>query len=194
MNNTYSKRRFEIMKKGLLAFLLVALLTICAAFPAMAASGLNSSEEDLYNYFKEQVNSKSWLSKELKTNYLSESENALTKVDLDAAACKDLKGAVDAVMKILNDNKVSSLKEAQKFHDDFLAAVNPVAGKYNMKVELDYATGVAKVYVNGSVVADTKSTVNQTGFGTAQTVALSAVIAIAAAGAFIVIRRRNLAA
>ena len=184
------------MKKGLLAFLMVALLTICAAFPAMAASGLNSNEEELFNYFKEQVNSKSWLGKELNTNYLTEAENALANadIDLDKAACDDLKGAVDAVMKILNDNNVSSLHEAQKFHDDYLAAVNPVAGKYNMKVELDYATGVAKVYINGKVVADTKGVVNQTGFSTAQTVVLSAVIAVAAAGAFIVIRRRNLAA
>ena len=184
------------MKKGLLAFLLVALLTICAAFPAMAASGLNSNEEELFNYFKEQVNSKSWLGKELNTQYLTEAENALANkdIDLDKAACDDLKGAIDAVMKILNDNNVSSLHEAQKFHDNYLAAVNPIAGKYNMKVELDYATGVAKVYINGKVVADTKGVVNQTGFGTAQTVVLSAVVAVAVAGAFIVIRRRNLAA
>lgn len=184
------------MKKGLLAFLLVALLTICAAFPAMAASGLNSNEQDLYDYFKEQVNSKEWLGSTLRSNYLSESENALanSKIDLDKAACDDLKGAVDAVMKILNDNNVNSLHEAQKYRDDYLAAVNPVAGKYKMKVELDYATGVAKVYVDGTVVADTKGIVNQTGFSTAQTVALSAVIAVAAAGAFIFIRRRNLAA
>ena len=180
------------MRKGFIAVLMVALLAICAAFPAMAASGLNSNEQKLYDYFAKQVNSKSWLGKELNANYLSEAENALTKVDLDAAACEDLKGAVDAVMKILNDNKVSSLHEAQKFHDDYLKAVNPVAGKYNMKVELDYATGRAKVYVNGSVVADTKKTVNQTGFGMLPTVAVSAVVALAAAGAFVVIRRRTL--
>ncbi len=180
------------MRKGLLAVLMVALLTICAAFPAMAASGLNSNEQTLYDYFAKQVNSQSWLSKELNANYLSEAENALTKVDLDAAACEDLKGAVDAVMDILKSNNVQSLHDAQKYHDQYLQAVNPVAGKYNMKVELDYATGVAKVYVNGSVVADTKSTVNQTGFGTVGTIAVSAVIALAAAGAFIVIRRRNL--
>ena len=180
------------MRKGLLAVLMVALLTICAAFPAMAASGLDANEQTLYDYFEKQVKSKTWLGDKLTANYLSEAENALAQVELNAAACSDLKGAIDAVMKILNDNNVSSLQEAQKYHDEYLQAVNPVAGKYNMKVELDYASGVAKVYVDGKLVADTKDTVNQTGFGTMQTVVVSAVIAVAAAGAFVVIRRRHL--
>ena len=189
------------MKKGLLAFLLVALLTICAAFPAMAASGLNSNEEELNKYFQQQVDSQSWLGSTLNAQYKSEAENALadSEIDLDKAACDELKGAVDAVMKILKDNNVSSLHEAKQYREKYLAAVNPVAKKYKMEVALDAKTGEATVTIfdgNGGskVVASTKSVVNQTGFSTAQTVVLSAVIAVAAAGAFIVIRRRNLAA
>ena len=189
------------MKKGLLAFLLVALLTICAAFPAMAASGLNSNEEDLNNYFQQQVDSQAWLGSTLNAQYKSEAENALadSEIDLDKAACDELKGAVDAVMKILKDNNVTSLSEAKKYRSDYLAAVNPVAKKYNMEVALDAKSGVATVTIllpNGGskVVASTKKVVNQTGFETVQTVVISAVIALAAAGAFVVIRRRNLAA
>ena len=180
------------MKKGLLSFLLVAVMTVCAAFPAMAASGLNADEQSLYDYFATQVNSQAWLGAELNANYLSEAENALAIVDLDKAACDDLRTAIDGVMAIITTNGVNSLSKAQDFHDQYLAVVNPVAGKYNMRVELDYKTGRAVVYVNGVPVADTKAPVNQTGFAGAPAAAVSAALVILAIGAFMVIRRRKL--
>lgn len=172
--------------------MLAALMTVFLAFPAMAADGLNADEQDLYNYFAAQVNSQAWLGSELNANYLSESENALMKVDLDAAACADLRAAIDAVMAILTTNGVDSLHKAQQFHADYLSTVNPVAGKYNMKVELDYNTGRAVVLVNGVPVADTKNPVNQTGFSGAAAAAVSAALVIIAIGAFMVIRKRRL--
>jgi len=180
------------MKKGLLSFLLVAVMTVCAAFPAMAASGLNADEQSLYDYFATQVNSQAWLGTELNANYLSEAETALTKVDLDAAACADLRTAIDAVMTIITSNGVDSLHKSKQFHDQYLNTVNPVAGKYNMKVELDAKTGRATVLVNGVPVIDTKPVVNQTGFSSVAAAAVSAALVIIALGAFMFIRKRRL--
>ncbi len=180
------------MKKRLLSFLLAALMTVLVAFPAFAADGLNADEQGLYNYFAAQVNSKSWLGKELNAEYLAMAEGALMKVDLDKAACDDLQAAIDGVMAIINTNGVDSLHKSKQFHDQYLNVVNPVAGKYNMKVELDAKTGVATVYVNGVPVVITKPAVNQTGFSSVAAAAVSAVLVILAVGAFMIIRKRRL--
>ena len=179
------------MKKRLLSFLLAALMTVLVAFPAFAADGLNADEQGLYNYFAAQVNSKSWLGKELNAEYLAMAEGALMKVDLDKAACDDLQAAIDGVMAIINTNGVDSLHKSKQFHE-YLNVVNPVAGKYNMKVELDAKTGVATVYVNGVPVVITKPAVNQTGFSSVAAAAVSAVLVILAVGAFMIIRKRRL--
>ncbi len=173
--------------------ILVALMAVMMAVPVMAADGVNADEEGLYNYFTEQVKSQSWLGKKLTKQYLTESENALIKADLDAAACEDLKGGIDAVMKIIKDNNIKSLHAAKLHRDDFLKATNDVANKYELKVDLNAKTGVATVYYKGEPVTDTSSVVKQTGVNFSSTLIVLAVLAVAAAGA-VVIRRRNVIA
>lgn len=177
------------MSKKVLAAILVAAMTIMMAMPVMAASGLNSNEESLHATFAEKVRSQSWLGKSLTNQYITEAENALTKVDLDAAACAELNSAIDAVMKILSDNNVTSLHEAKQYRQQYLDAVNPVAGKYNMRVELDAKSGIATVYVNGEAVTP-RRVVNQTGFDFTSTIAVIAALAAAALAA-VIIRRKH---
>lgn len=182
------------MKKKVFALMMVAVMTFLMAAPAFAASGLNSNEEELFSYWSTQVKSKTWLGSALTAQYLAEAENALLQVDLDKAACDDLKGAVDAVMAILNNNNVQSLSEAKAFHDQYLSAVNPIAGKYGMTVKLDAKTGVATVIVNGKPVGDTSKAVKQTGFEFAQTAAVCIALIAGVGAAFAVARKKGVLA
>ncbi len=178
----------RIMKKGLFAFVLAALLSVTFAIPAFAAE-INADEQKVYDEFAAVVDGKSWLKDEFKNQYKTEAQNALLKVDLDANACAEFSQVVKDVDAELAG--CNSQKEAKQHLNTILKIINDVAGKYNMKVSVN-AKNYAVVTVNGSVVATTATGVNQTGFGLAQTALVLAAAVATLAGAFVVARKNSL--
>ena len=183
------------MKKGVLAFLMVAVITALSSFTAMAASGLNTNEEALLKEFEAGVDTKAdLLPAEVNTQWKNEAANALAQVDLDANACAELsQGIKDAVAAVAPITTRRDLKAASA---DVCAAVNKISQKYGMTVTLA-DNGFAKVTIKTAdgkttTVADTAKAVNQTGFGLLQTiVALGAMISLIG-GALIVSRKIRL--
>lgn len=217
----------QFMKKRFLTMVVAVLLAFVAATPALAASAsgnlvvstptpavkvrgnsnqggkLNSVEEGLLATFSQKLDGYAWLStKAQKNQYKAEARAALldSRVDLDAAAEKEFNDVITKCDAIVKDCKTAH--EAYEHTSELLAIINPVAGKYNMKVSVDASNKEAIVTISGgnsgskdsgskSVVASTAKTVKQTGYGLGQTAVVVVAAAAALSCAFYVARKSN---
>ena len=165
--------------KKLLAIIISVTVVLSMALPTFAASGVNSDEEALLAKFSALV--MSWDSVlgtsrkdggSISAQYISEAENALTQVDLDAAACADLSAAIDAAEKVATDAGAKTRADLGDVLPEVLKVVNATSEKYGMTVTVDFvAHGVGSDYATVTVTTpsgptsggSTKPAVNQTG-------------------------------
>ncbi|MBR3403147.1 MAG: hypothetical protein IKG67_13035 [Parasporobacterium sp.] len=165
--------------KKFLAVIISVVVVLSMALPTFAASGINSNEEALLAKFSALV--MSWDSVlgtshkdggRISAEYISEAENALTQVDLDAAACADLSAAIDAAEKVATDAGAKTRADLGAILPDVLKVVNATSEKYGMTVTVDYvAHGVGSDYATVTITTpkgqtsggSTKPAVNQTG-------------------------------
>ena len=183
------------MKSRFLTLLVAVIMVVACAFPAFAADGINSDEEALLAKFTEAVDSKRDLAgDDLANEYIAEATNALTKVELDKAACDDLSNTIDEAMVILGP--VQTRAEAKARSTEVVGLVNKTSEKYGMTVTINGKGGViggAEVTIKGDKISDNDGPVNQTGFNMTATYTVAAILVAALLAGIIVVRKNKLA-
>ena len=176
------------MKKGFLALLMAAVLSVIFVTPALAAD-LSSNEQTLYDEFVADV--EKWrpvLGNETANTYEAQARSALLQVDLDATACKEFSQAIKDVMAVLDKGNPQTRHEMMQYAPECVSIVNKVGSKYGIQIAVG-AHGVVTITIQGKTVANTGSTVKQTGFGLAQTIAVG-VASIAVLGGALAVSRK----
>lgn len=188
------------MKKGILAAILAVMMMFVAVKPAYAGS-INANEDKLLNEFSAVVSEYSGAVGGHDKQYASEARNALNNdlIDLDDAAYGKFSQVIKDCKAILANNNVKTGADGRAVAPQLLSAINGVAKDYNMTVSLkdngDAVVSITDPSKPGSTakpVAGTKSNVNQTGFGLAQTALVAGATATILAGAFFVARKNKL--
>ena len=159
------------MKKGFLALLMAAILSVICVTPAYAAS-ISANEQATYDEFAAAI--EKWrpvLGNETANTYLSQARSTLLQVELDATACSEFSQAVKDVCAVLDKGNPQTRSEMMKYAPECAGIVNKVGSKYGIQIAVG-AHGVVTITIQGKTVASTGSTVKQTGFGLAQTIAV----------------------
>jgi hypothetical protein len=203
------------MKKRIVSLLMSAAMVAALLVPAMAASGMNSNEEDLLNYFSDAIDKYASVLDEKNTGtteqYKAEARNTLTNdVELDEDACKDLKDAIDELLAFVDGKNITTKKQASEIMDEVVSLANKTANKYGMTITVEHnVKGVADVivdkdskYYDGNKDSGNSSkkvsdgtgskAVKQTGFDTTATVAVSLALVAALGTGFVVVRKNSL--
>ena len=131
---------------------------------------------------------------DLANEYIAEATNALTKVELDKAACDDLSNTIDEAMVILGP--VQTRAEAKARSTEVVGLVNKTSEKYGMTVTINGKGGViggAEVTIKGDKISDNDGPVNQTGFNMTATYTVAAILVAALLAGIIVVRKNKLA-
>lgn len=171
------------------------LATVMALFMSFAfvttafAGSINSEEAKLRD--EAQAAFSPYMSASRMNTYLGVANSALSNdaIDLDAAACNDLRNAINDIKSYLSGKDAAYAKAHVV---DIAAMINKYSKKYNMTV-VAYANGDVAVQIAGKTAATTSSTnkiVKQTGADFAQTAAV-AVAAVAVLGGAYVFARKN---
>lgn len=187
------------MKKGILAAILAVLVMAVAVKPAYAGT-INANEDKLLGEFNAVVEEyRGMLGDDHANQYESQARSALSNdaIDLNDAAYGEFTQVIKDAKAVLTSNNVTTSAEASKHSAEMLEIINKVATKYNMKVSLDakhYAVVTVTNPTTGktSTVASTKTAVNQTGFGLAQTAVVAGAAVAVLAGAAFVARKNKL--
>ncbi len=185
------------MNKKFWTVLLALVAVLAMSMTAFAASGVSADEQALLDKFGGVVDK--WAAAVEATGdsrvaqYKGEAENALTKVELDKAACDDLAATIDAVDKLLTDKNVKTKADLKAAADEVVALVNKTSQKYNMTVQLS-AKEEAKVLIGNDVAASNKGLVNKTGADLTATAVVVLILAAAFATGLVLVRRQRTAA
>ena len=185
--------------KKVIALVITVAFIVCAAFTAMAASGVSNDEQALLDKFSAFVTS--WSAahpgdEAVANQYIAEATNSLIQVDLDAAACADLSATIDKVEALSQQKGWKTNADAWADREAVLQIVNATANKYNMNVTLDSATHYATVTITTPAGptpgGSTRPAVNQTGADMTATIIVIAAL-VAVFGAAVVVSRRKFA-
>ncbi len=183
------------MKKRIIAIVLAMVMVCTSAAVAFAAENqVSADEQAVLDEFCTMVDERlGSIDSEIATQYKTEAEMALTKVDLDKTACEELSAAVKAVGKILDDNNATDKKTAAACLPEVLKTVNAVANKYGMDVSVNTLSekGLATVTINGEPAVEPVKP-NQTGFDTTATIVVAALVVVALGAGFVVVTKKNL--
>lgn len=181
------------MKKKIVAVFMALAMTFAVVTPAFA-SGVSSGEQGIIDRMVTIMNSLDFIKNDSSSPvgyYEGQATSALSQVDLSDAAIADFNALLDELATYVT--KYGSYADVKADLANLVAKVNNVANKYGINVVINsYTKKGVSATVNGKTVASSKSSVNQTGFGLAQTAAIVAGSAAVLGGAFVVARKKQL--
>lgn len=191
------------MKKKILAIFCAVMMMFSVSAPVALAATLSSAEEQVLAKFETTLNKwhdKAGLDTAHVQQYYGEAKNALLAVDLSDTGCQEFSDAIDQVDAVFEAHNCKTQKDMWACYDEAAAIVNKVGDKYyQLHVTVDsvdhWATVTWVIDGKPSTVAttgDSASVVKQTGFGVGQTAAVVVLAAAVLAGAFVIVRKKQL--
>lgn len=184
----------SLMKK-IVSILVLAVMALSLVVSASAADGINKDEADLLAKFNGVVDSYAGINPGLAGQYKNEAEVALTKVDLDADAVKELSATIDKVVAYAEENGITTKEAAKKALPEVLAMVNDVAAKYGICVTVAADGSVCVTVGNADKAATSDSKlVKQTGVDMTATYIVAGVLVISLVFGLAVVSKKNLLA
>ena len=202
--------------KKIVTLMMVLVMVVALAVPALATEGVTSAEQDLYDHFCKVVNE--WVAKKSEyagraNEYKNLALQTLIQADLSASACADLDSTIDAVAGDLTAANPTTVEEMKAILPSIVEKVNTTSRKYDIVVAVSTSTAASTIYLNGKQVVvpaggpapikdsssgkdNTKpsSPIVQTGFDMTGTIVVAVVLAIALLGSAVIISKKRLAA
>lgn len=202
--------------KKIITLMMVLVMVVALAVPALAVEGVTAAEQDLYNHFCKVVDE--WVAKKSEykdraNEYKDLALQTLIQADLSASACADLDSTIDAVAGDLAAANPTTAEEMKAILPSIVEKVNTTSRKYNIVVAVSTSTAASAIYLDGKQVVvpstgpapikdsgtgkdNTKPSnpiIKQTGFDMTGTIVVAVVLAIALLGSAVIISKKRLA-